>query len=180
MVCTLLLLGHTGSCHAHPLFLFLLLPSSSQLSLRLSELWQRGTRSKPTHPSQPSSTPSMAPLGTKLLSLQHASHADRGQWERRETEGSKDMVSRTTNVHTSHLLVLSSSVSSVKLQALPGDPLILLVSHKLSRFYHTARCSTLISMGSYKGCEWLGEARNLALLFTFPQLLPCTVDHQMR
>lgn len=37
------------------------------------------------------------------------------------------------NKYASHLLVLSS-VSSEKLQALPDDPLILVASHKLSAF----------------------------------------------
>lgn len=78
-------------------------------------------------------------------------------------------------IDASHLLVLSS-VSSKKLQALPCDPLILVTSHKISVFYHTAGSGTLIFMVPCEGCKWLKADWNSPLLFTFPQLLPCTVS----
>lgn len=114
-------------------------------------------------------------FGQKLLSLQDANHAESEEGERRETEWrKKKRVSRTANIYASHLLVLSS-VSSEKLQALPGEPLIPVTFHK-PWFYHTAGSSTLIFMVSCEACKWLKADWNSPRLFTFPQLLPCTVS----
>lgn len=142
-------------------------PSPHPLSY-LSAARQTGLNRPPQHSAN-------GPFGQKLLSLQDANHAESEEGERGETERrKKKRVSRTANIYASHLLVLSS-VSSGKLQALLGEPLIPVTFHKLW-FYHTAGSSAFIFMVSCEACKWLEADWNSPLLFTFPQLLPCTVS----
>lgn len=54
--------------------------------------------------------------------------------EEKESKGRNEgKVSGGQQIYASHLLVLSS-MSSEKLQALPGEPLMVATSHKLSVF----------------------------------------------
>lgn len=68
-----------------------------------------------------------------LTMLRVGSEKEKRQNKRIKNKTRKGGTYLEHNKYASHLLVLSS-VSSEKLQALPDDPLILVASHKLSAF----------------------------------------------
>lgn len=116
------------------------------------------------------------PFGQKLLSMQDANHAESEEGERRETEQrKKKRVSRTVNICASHLLVLSC-VSSEKLQALPGEPLIPVTFHKLRFLPHCwVQCAHLY--GLLWGMQVVEGRLEFSSAVYFPTTSPLHREH---
>lgn len=135
MVCTLPK-GHTGIYHSHPLLFSSTFSCPFSCPSKCRTERQRGTNQH-THPQLHSIN---SPLGqscclcTMLTMLRVGSEKEKRQNKRiKKNKTRKGGTYLEHNKYASHLLVLSS-VSSEKLQALPDDPLILVASHKLSAF----------------------------------------------